>query len=212
MEPYPKINTIWKRTDRGPIIPGEYATPELRLLRAVEWEWTEKVDGTNIRVGWDGHAIAFGGRTENSQMPAKLVQVLAQLFSPQRFESVFAGTPVTLYGEGYGAKIQKGGGNYRPDQSFVLIDVRIDNRWLRRDDVRDVANKLGIDTVPVIQRGGLYAACVAVRAGITSTWGPFPAEGLVGRPVVELFSRKGERIMAKIKTRDYVQLANAEGR
>ena len=38
---------------------------------------------------------------------------------------VFPDGAAVLYGEGYGAKIQKGGGNYRADQDFVLFDVRV---------------------------------------------------------------------------------------
>ena len=55
---------------------------------------------------------------------------------------------VTLYGEGFGAKIQKGGGNYIPNgQSFILFDVVIDGWLLQRKNVQDIATKLGIDTV-----------------------------------------------------------------
>ncbi len=29
---------------------GEFAQPEFETLKDVQWEWTEKVDGTNIRI------------------------------------------------------------------------------------------------------------------------------------------------------------------
>lgn len=47
MREYPKIQTVWKRDDRGKIIVGEFATPEIEFLSRCDWEWTEKVDGTN---------------------------------------------------------------------------------------------------------------------------------------------------------------------
>ena len=77
MREYPKINTIWKRDDRGRVIEGEYATPELEYLADLAWEWTEKVNGTNIRIGWDGAKpplgdYEIGGRTADAQIPAKL--------------------------------------------------------------------------------------------------------------------------------------------
>lgn len=203
MDEYPKINTIWKRTERGQIIEGEFATPELSLLRDVEWEWTEKVDGTNVRVGWDGESVEFGGRTANSQMHTGLIAALLEMFPEEKLRAVFDDGPTVLYGEGYGAKIQKGGGNYSPVQTFVLFDVTVGDWWLRRADVRDVGQKLDVETIPTVRHGGLLAACEVVQAGLTSTWGEFPAEGLVGRPIVDLCDRRGQRIIAKIKTRDY---------
>lgn len=203
MAEYTKINTIWKRDERGHIIEGDYATPEFAFLADADFEWTEKVDGTNVRVGWDGHDVQFGGRTANAQMPTKLIAALRSMFDPERLAAVFGESSAVLYGEGYGAGIQGGGGNYSPNQTFVLFDVTVGPWWLRREDVQDVATKLAIEVVPVYGRGTLQWASDKAKAGIESTWGAFPAEGLVGRPAVELFDRKGERIMAKTKTRDF---------
>ena len=204
MQEYVKINTIWKRDERGRIIEGDYATPELAYLADLEWEWTEKVDGTNVRIGWDGSAIEFGGRTANAQMPTKLVAALRVLFGdPAAFGAVFGDSAAVLYGEGYGTGIQGGGGNYSPTQTFVLFDVTVGPWWLRREDVAEVALGLGLACVPIVGRGSLPWASDRTKAGLVSAWGNFPAEGLVGRPTVDLFSRKGERVMAKIKTRDF---------
>lgn len=204
MNEYVKINTIWKRDERGRIIEGDYATPELAYLAGTDWEWTEKVDGTNVRVGWNGSTVEFGGRTANAQMPTKLVAALRDLFSDTSMLSeVFGESEAVLYGEGYGAGIQGGGGNYSPSQTFVLFDVTVGPWWLRREDVTDVAGKLGLRTVPIIGRGTLQWASDQAKASLTSDWGAFASEGLVGRPAVDLFSRKGERVMAKIKTKDF---------
>jgi hypothetical protein len=204
MPEYTKINTIWKRDERGRIVEGDYATPEFAYLADTDWDWTEKVDGTNVRVGWDGSSIEFGGRTANAQMPTKLVAALRDLFpDTSQFMDVFGESPAVLYGEGYGAGIQGGGGNYSPVQSFVLFDVTVGPWWLERENVADVAVKFGLRTVPTVGRYTLRLASVTAAAGLISEWGNFAAEGLVGRPSVTLFSRKGERIMAKIKTRDF---------
>jgi len=204
MAEYTKINTVWKRDERGRIIVGEYATPEFAFLACADFEWTEKVDGTNVRVGWDGTNVEFGGRTANAQMPTKLIGSLREMFDDTTpFVAAFGETAAVLYGEGYGAGIQGGGGNYSPVQTFVLFDVTVGPWWLRRADVADVATKFGLRTVPVVGVGTLQWASDRAQAGITSEWGSFPAEGLVGRPGVELFDRRGSRIMAKTKTRDF---------
>jgi hypothetical protein len=81
----------------------------------------------------------------------------------------------------------------------------VNNWWLRRDDVEDVAQQLGIDCVPWIGEGSLYYAVDKVKNGIRSAWGDFDAEGIVMRPKVELKTRSGSRIIAKIKGRDFIR-------
>jgi hypothetical protein len=41
------------------------------------------------------------------------------------------------------------------------------------------------------------------RGSFKSQWGDFRAEGIVARPVVELRTRAGRRIITKIKQRDF---------
>lgn len=202
MREYHKINAVWKRDENGNLLEGQYSLPEFMYLAENEWLFTEKVDGTNIRVMWDSETVRFGGKTDNAQIPAPLIARLQDLFPVEHFEAL--PFPTCLYGEGYGAKIQKGGGNYKPDGvDFVLFDVWIDGWWLKRGDVLDIAEKLNIDTVPIIGSGTLQNAIDIVKEGFDSRWGGFRAEGLVMRPLVELFARNGERIIAKIKMKDF---------
>jgi hypothetical protein len=205
MSEYHKIQTIYKRDlshPKKPLIIGEWSEPEFEYLANNRWEFTEKVDGTNIRVIWDQEKVTFGGRTDNAQIPAKLFARLVELFPVDVMKVAFPG-PAVLYGEGYGAGIQKVGGNYRLTPDFALFDVKVDQWWLRSDDVQDVANKIGITAVPVIGKGSLFDACQWARDGITSEWGDFQAEGIVARPAVGLLARGGKRIIAKIKCRDF---------
>lgn len=210
MREYHKIQTVFKRDMNSPhktIILGDYSMPEFAYLADNEWVWTEKVDGTNIRVMFDGEQITFGGKTDNAAIPTPLLNRLNAKFLPmvERFGEVFRNGPVNvcLYGEGYGAKIQKVGGLYRPDQDFVLFDIRVGDWWLQRADVVDVADKLGVDVVPVVGAGTIHEMVEFVRDGFNSTWGAFAAEGIVARPKVELKTRSGERIIAKLKHRDF---------
>lgn len=206
---YQKIPGLYKREEQRPfkLIEGVYREPELEALKDIEWEFTEKVDGMNIRIIWDGHNVVFGGRTDNAQLPAFLVAKLTSLFqgtaNEQIFEQLWGETPVVLFGEGYGAKIQKGGANYSDTQQFVLFDVAVNGLYLRRADVEDVAIKFGIDVVPVVLSGTLQDGVDFVKAGQTSTWGDFSAEGLVAKTAVPLYNRNGERIITKIK-REYL--------
>lgn len=211
MNEYPHIDTIYKRDQRGRILEGDYSTPELEYLAMNQWVGTEKVDGTNIRVMWrPGETPWLGGKTDNAQIPAFLVRRLEELFvhHEERFVDAFpsleTSDSVCVYGEGYGAKIQKGGGNYNPTGvDFTLFDVRIGAWWLRRDGIEAVARAFGVTPVPITFTGTLPEACEMARLGFESAWGPFMAEGLVLKPAVEMTDRKGNRILTKIKHRDF---------
>lgn len=232
METYHKIQTLFKRDldgsltgKKGKMIEGRWTTQELEYLANNKWEFTEKVDGTNIRIGmWAGYEEPeFAGRSDNAVIPPALLRYLETTFTCELFEKADLHlNPIVLFGEGYGPKIQNGG-NYRDDVSFVLFDVKIGQWWLHRDAVNDIANKLGIDSVPVLGYGTLHDG-IEIVSGKTSsnyelvdgswrvvdnvipmrsTWGDFTAEGIVARPAVPMFDRKGERIITKIKVVDF---------
>jgi hypothetical protein len=183
---------------------GQYSRPEFEYLKDNIWEFTEKVDGTNIRVmSFPSGEVIFGGKTNNAQLPAKLVKRLYEMFPPHSQLHELFPHGACLYGEGCGAGIQKGGGNYFITQQFVLFDVRVGDWWLKREDVESVARRLNIDNVPVINRGTIKYAVACVKEGFKSAWGDFKAEGIVMRPSVELFGRDGERVITKLKCKDF---------
>lgn len=206
---YPKITTVW---DRDPdnnyrtLIEGSWAKPEFAYLQNCLWLCREKVDGTNIRVHWDGESVSFGGRTERSQIPPFLLNTLSALFNAELLSYVFGGTPALLYGEGYGNKIQKVGSGYIPDgTNFILFDVLIGDYWLTRSNIEEIADDLGINVVPILDELTLWDAISWVKSGFNSTISEttMTAEGLVLVPAVQLFNRFGERIITKIKVKDF---------
>ena len=148
---YPKINTIFKRDERNRfnIIEGDYSCPEFEAIK--KWQISEKVDGTNIRILYNGSEPIFGGRTDDAQIPVFLLEYLQRTFTEDKLASLFpeAKNGIMLFGEGFGNKIQSAGKRYRKENcSFILFDALIDGWWLERDNVKDIAEKLGIDVVP----------------------------------------------------------------
>jgi hypothetical protein len=229
---YPKINTVFKRdmANNGLIIPSEFSTEEFAYLANTPWRWTEKVDGTNIRVHFDGEKVTISGRTDSAQVPGPLFYALAFLNNPGLFNRVFADSTkvkpyeqdVTIYGEGYGPKIQSGG-QYRNDVGFIVFDIKVGRWWLKPEDVTEAAGKLGLDVVPEYPIMTLNEAIAFVSGSRLNKWSDteFPGgadafkshwmnakpEGLVGTPTVPLFARNGERIIAKLKSADFESLA-----
>lgn len=212
MTEYIKIETVFKRDMEGSkkLIEGYFINDTVEFLRNNIWEWTEKIDGTNIGVVWDGHSVSFQGRTERAQIPASLLNRLAELFgggvNEEIFEQKFGNKKVILFGEGYGNKIQKVGSLYNPaGVDFILFDVYFPDKdlWLKRDAVESIAQAFGVEAVRVIFRGDIEDAVEFVKSKPVSTIGNAPMEGLVGRPYVEVRDREGNRVIIKVKTVDF---------
>lgn len=231
---YPKIDTIYERN-------ADHRIPRHlmeRHLRRVEfslpsrWLVTEKIDGTNIRIPFSTRLVVapnsgyvgVRGRTDSAQIPPFLLAFLQETFTLEKITPCFApATTGILFGEGYGARIQKGGGNYRSDVSFRLFDVVIFGQsvtrdpadgkawWLNWRDVEDIAGKLGIETVPVVARMATQLQVIQlVEEGLGSVVAQeendrmdINAEGVVVRTDPLLFDRRGHRVMWKLKERDF---------
>lgn len=206
---YHKIQTIFERDPKTKkLIEGKFCNPTIEYLKDNVWTFTEKVDGTNIRVYWDGHNIHFGGRTDNAQIPALLIDRLNEKFggeaNAQLFEQKFGDKEVFLFGEGYGQKIQNGS-LYRDDVDFILFDVIVCGNYQPRESVEDIAAYFGIDVVPIVLEGTLQDGVKYVRTHRESVIAKNGAqmEGIVGRTKIETLDRTGKRNIVKIKYKDF---------
>lgn len=203
---YPKIETLYER-DESFSVTDVLKRPVLASINP--WVVTEKVDGTNIRVHLtETNEVRFGGRSDAAQLPADLLNRLHQDFTPEKMAALrLDAEPVsiTLYGEGYGAGIQKGG-DYRPDKAFILFDVQIAGKfWLKDEAVTEIAEKLGIPRCPILGHWSLAEIRERVQAGIPSivAEGRCQMEGIVARPLEPLFDARGHRLIIKLKTKDW---------
>ncbi len=222
MVEFPKIETLYVRDEKThKVIPGQIRCPEFKLVG--DWFLTEKVDGTNVRIGYKDGQVELGGKTDSAQMPVKLMAYLHKTFTPEKLEEFFpeAGRnpdpgfeEVVLFGEGYGAGIGKGG-IYRPDMAFRLFDVKVGDWWLEPDDITNVANKLGVKTVPFLgfvsrpfptSIEGMKNIPGVGESIVAREDGGHPGvsmEGIVARTVPMLFTRRGNRLIWKLKFRDF---------
>lgn len=210
---YQKIGNIFKFDAKYKTIVG--INEPYSSLSHLIWQGTEKIDGTNTRIYWDGHRISWGGHTAHSQIQPNVAKYLEETFgTPEMeylFEQIFNDMEVYIFGEAYGAGIQKGGGTYVEDGksvSFIVFDVNIDGYDLRRKDVDDVAAKLGLMSVPVCFEGTLEEAKAFVASHPMSTLngGLHEMEGLVLQPRdVQLYDYKHHLIKCKCKYRDMLK-------
>lgn len=221
MREYCKIHTLFKRDEHLRIIEGDWTLPEIEYLAGSKWSLTEKVDGTNLRIGYSNGKVNVCGRTKDADLREDFLDAIVDKFEPliPKLEKVGKGGEIILFGEGVGPGIESGG-KYALSYDFVLFDVYVpttrspetgtyvDGWWLHRHNCEDVAAKLDLDIVPLIGDYTLYEAIDMVKSGFVSQWGGFYAEGIVAKTPVELFTRKGERILTKIKHKDFLRLSD----
>lgn len=212
MKQYEKIETVFCRDTSGTkrLILNDYRNPTIAYLKDNMWLFTEKVDGTNIRVHWDGHKVEFGGRTDMAQIPGHLLNKLNEMFmtteAEELFEQTWGDKDVILFGEGYGPKIQSGD-KYRSDVSFILFDVLVGNNYQEREWVEKTAQMFNIDVVPIVLTGTIQDGIDYVMKHPRSTMGTAMMEGVVGRTMIELRDRRGGRVIVKIKWEDFKHFA-----
>lgn len=212
MKRYEKIEAVFCRDTNGTkrLILNNYRNPTVAYLKDNIWLFTEKVDGTNICVHWDGHKVEFGGRTDKTQIPGPLLSRLNEMFmtteAEELFEQTWGDKEVILFGEGYGPKTQNGG-EYRSDVSFILFDVLVGDNYQEREWVEKTAQMFNIDVVPIVLTGTIQDGIDYVMKHPRSTMGTAMMEGVVGRPMIELRDRRGERVIIKIKWEDFKHFA-----
>jgi len=211
MYKYPKIETLFRR-DKNFKVTNEIRLPEFENIK--NWLLTEKIDGTNIRIIYTPEdKLLIRGRTDRASIPTFLLEELQKMFTVEKIKAVL-NNPIKkglcLYGEGYGAKIQKGGGNYNKGNSFRLFDIWIDGRWLEWDKIEEIAEQLQISTVPRFNGLiGIKTATTLVKAKQYSTVAQeegntnCEAEGIVARTYPTMLFRNGTPIKWKLKIKDY---------
>lgn len=214
-------DVIWEATEK---IDGTNIHLDLELYQ----DYDE--NGKSTTNDW---LMYFRGRTQNARIPKHLYNKLMKIFkvcpeSAEDGEWIEApdgllmktflnlyrkmeemqqtSLTISLYGEGYGAKIQKGDNYIKDDVGFILFDVKIGDLWLSREACEDIAKKLNIPIVPLIGYMTIPEAIEYVKRGFKSTIAENPdydAEGLVLKTPCGLQFRNGERIITKIKTCDF---------
>lgn len=202
---YPKIYSPWKRVvvdGKQVFDPNLWQMDEFNVLADNFWHWTEKIDGMNIRVVYDGYNRTFLGRTDNANFKPSWLDFLGRLIPVEILEETFGTSQAVIYGELFGGGIQSGTPYGKLPLTFAMFDVKVGDWWLLPDNVQDISKKLDIYSPPGF-RMSVWSAIHQVKNGMKSELGDFIAEGLVGRAPLGLQSRSGHRLMMKVKDCDF---------
>lgn len=125
---------------------------------------TEKVHGANFSFWTDGKSVQVASRSQFVDGTFYGCQDVIDLYHDavlrlHSFLELGHGNTLTVYGELFGPKIQKGV-KYATDKDFVAFDIAIDGRYMAQAEAADViTNNSGFNFVPVIDEViGLDAA------------------------------------------------------
>lgn len=178
-----------------------YRSKAQEILLFKELYALEKVHGTSANISWkEGKVSYFPGRESLSKFKS--------LFNEERLVKHFTELgheEVVVYGEAYGGSCQKMSYMYGPELRFIVFDVFINNIWLDVPNMDEVATRLEQEVVPwrkivcdlaAIDNERDRPSEVAVRRGFTEE---HIREGVVLRPLAEMFNRYGERMIVKHK-------------
>jgi len=117
---------------------------------------------------------------------------------------------VTLFGEGYGGKIQMPAGKkYREEPTFILFDAIIDGWWLEHDKLTILAKQMKVADVPFLGVLTLEQIEKLVKSKPTSQVAEdktLLSEGIVARSHPQMLFRDKNPIMFKLKRKDYKNL------
>jgi RNA ligase (TIGR02306 family) len=197
-----------------PLFMGYTSIENMRHFPGVfqPWEFvvvTEKVHGTNCRVGMVGGVLMGGShqirRKEPENCATSMYWFPLSLEPVQNLVSALGAlhSQVILYGEVYGMGVQ----SYDYGQSgkaFAAFDLMIDGKYVDHDVFLDHCRKFGVPTVPELGRIPFDLAEVKLFSRGKAFSGKHIREGVVVKPLMERTDPKVGRVILKFISDDYM--------
>lgn len=177
---------------------------DTNILQFKECYAMEKLHGTSAHITFKQGRINYfagGGKHET----------FVELFDEKDLLARFAGKgipedrSVTVYGESYGGKQQGQSWRYGKEARFAAFEVKIGDSWLSVPQAEDFAKGLGFDFVPWVKCStdieilDEQRDSPSIQASKCGMGEDIPKEGIVLRPLMEVKTNNGERIIAKHK-------------
>lgn len=218
---YPKIQSPWKRDKDGKFDFNEFTNTTLKMLATTPMCAQEKIDGTNVRVMYDGGgSVWYGGRTDKAETLKQwsdLGDFVQKSFPLNKMQEVFGDKKVVVFGEGTSPAIQKAGNTYGLSAHFWLFDVvELDENgkphWWPRSALDGLASKFHVTSPKYLSN--LITIWEIADMLDKRAKGEFEdvfkeifprenVEGFVLRPMEELVDPRGNRVITKVKVKDF---------
>jgi len=174
---------------------------------------SEKIHGTNARIGWVEGTLLAGSHGLQRKRPEPEAMATNTYWFPATLEPVGSlldeirqrGPVAILYGEIYGSRVQSLHYGKRDGLGFAVFDILVGEHYLDYDDFAALCERHGVATVPILERGPFSLAHVAeLSRGKTTLPDQHIREGVVVRPVKERFDPQVGRAILKYLSDDYL--------
>ncbi len=211
---YEKFNSPFKKDDNF------INTMELsQILPVGIWIKTEKIDGTNIRIiltkpdeegNREIHIASRKFILNQEDKSSKIYFDCIKEVNLHKIKEYFkeVNSTVTIYGEGYGAGVQKGG-IYSKQKNFRVFDIRIGLAYQDFKYVEKVCIDNQLNLIPILGQVEeiTYKECLTSLNKFKDTLlkggdGGKP-EGIVYKFNPVLLNKYKERLIFKVKFKDY---------
>ena len=183
--------------------PAVYRTELLGYLSDLQWIYRRKLDGSNMRVQWNGEQALWNGKSNAYQCGSDITEYMNNVFQEEIFEEKFGRDKnVVIFGEIMGPKVQTN--ELKLDSpSFIIFDVNINGTWLYPGDVCNIADYFGLNTCYTYMDGGLGHSDTLenlikrVAGGEFKDW-----EGVVATPLLEMRDQGWQRDISAQKNKN----------
>jgi RNA ligase (TIGR02306 family) len=188
--------------------------PEL-IPQGTPVAYSEKIHGTNSRVGWVEGEYFAGSHQLLRKMPdedklsSNLYWFPHTLDGIQGLINFFVNRDskvITVFGEVYGSKVQNLSYGINNKLAYVMFAINVDGKYLNIGDVMTLGKFFGIPVVPFYEYNVPYDfASVQLIAEQDSLLAPGQmSEGIVVIPMQEMFDPKIGRVTLKYKANRFL--------
>lgn len=166
----------------------------------------EKIHGTSAHLKFKDNKLTFFSGGEKYESFKKLFNEEELL---AKYREKFVDAEVTIYGEAYGGKCQGMSKTYGPNLKFIAFEVTIGDTWLNVTNAEEVSLSFGLEFVDYVliptDIDSINAerdkdSTQAIRNGMGEG---HMREGVILRPVEEMFKSNDNRIMVKHKRAEF---------
>lgn len=190
---YAHINNLYKNQD---------------ILMFKEVYALEKIHGTSAHLRWNAEKkkLSFYSGGENHD---KFVALFNIPLLEEKLSEMFITSNAIIYGEAYGGKQQGMSSTYGKELKFIGFDVQVNNMWVSVPNAESICKALNIEFVDYVKISTNIELINAERdkdstQAIRNGCGEGKMrEGVVLKPLIELTTNNGERIMAKHRRAEF---------
>lgn len=211
IEVYPKFYAPYERKEHSKLVDINKPKRDIKPYMTDDMTWTvsEKLNGINTRIIWDGYSIEVKGRNDKTELQGGQLDLQGDLIASQMdngnfmFDELFGTKKVTIFGEVIGTKIQ--GNPYKLGETqFKVFDILINDVWVSPEGITKIAEDLNMSTVMhYTVRGWDNVMTNFIEIWKNCRKKKFYFEGLVAYPAHQPLTKKGERVITKIKVKDF---------